>query len=247
MGQCEDEDLPIHWTAILRCVSVLGILGCCLLTLVARAQQSEPEDPEDEKKIGLWLDQGISTPLTTSKSLEVEYYERLDEGGSNLFEHFIQAGVAFRPRSWLTLIPIYRYQRFPGNPAITYENRLQFNVTLTTPRGPVAIQPTDLGRGTIPRRSSRFRAFSVPSWCRLHCAASYDLASGHRRKRRILHRSLDESFRQRRQRLHAKPLSDGRPDACHQFALRSALLSLTVSEPASWLGYQHHPRHLARL
>jgi hypothetical protein len=100
------KDLHTKWTAIWRSVSVLGILRCCLLTLLARAQQSEPEDPEDEKKIGLWLDQGVSTPLSTSKSLEVEFHERLDEGGSNLFEYFIQAGVAFRPRPWLTLIPI---------------------------------------------------------------------------------------------------------------------------------------------
>ena len=46
-------------------------------------------------------------------------------------EYFVHAGVAFRPRQWLTLILIYRYQRLPGNPAIVYENRLQFNVTLS--------------------------------------------------------------------------------------------------------------------
>ena len=142
-------DLHIDWTAIGRIISVLGILGCCLLTIPARAQQSEPEDPEDEKKMGLWLDQGISAPLSTSKSLEVEFYERLDEGASNLFEYFIQAGVAFRPQPWLTLIPIYRYQRFPGNPAITYENRLQFNVTLSTPRGPWRYNLRTLVEGRI--------------------------------------------------------------------------------------------------
>ena len=48
-----DDDFHIKWTAIWRIVSVFGILICCLLTFPARAQQPEPEDPEDEKKIGL--------------------------------------------------------------------------------------------------------------------------------------------------------------------------------------------------
>ena len=144
------DDLHSKRTAIWRIVSALGIVGCCLLALPARAQQSEPEDPEDEKKIGLWLDQGISTPLSTSKSLEVELHERLDEGASNLFEYFVQGGVAFRPRPWLTLIPIYRYQRCPGNPAITYENRLQFNGTLSTARGPWRYNLRTLVEGRFP-------------------------------------------------------------------------------------------------
>ncbi len=111
-------------------------LCCCLLTAAARAQQQEPEDPENEKQFGLWLDQGISTGLSANKSLDLEFHERFDEGGSNLYEYFVQGGVAFRVRPWITLIPIYRYQRFPGNPNITYENRLQFNVTLSTSHGP---------------------------------------------------------------------------------------------------------------
>jgi hypothetical protein len=32
--------------------------------------------------------------------------------------------------------PSYRYQRFPGNPNIEYENRLLLNSTLSTSRGP---------------------------------------------------------------------------------------------------------------
>jgi hypothetical protein len=120
-----------------RIICVLALLYSCFVAVAARAQQQPlPEDPEDEKQFGLWLDQGISTPLTGTKSLDVEFHERLDEGASNLFEYFVQGGVAFRVRPWLTLIPIYRYQRYPGNPAITYENRLQFNVTLSTSRGP---------------------------------------------------------------------------------------------------------------
>jgi hypothetical protein len=94
-----------------------------------------PEDPEDEKQVGLWLDQGISSDLSANRSLEVEFHERFDEGASNLFEYFFQGGVAFRLRPWITVIPIYRYQRFPGNPTIAYENRLQLNLTLSTSRG----------------------------------------------------------------------------------------------------------------
>jgi hypothetical protein len=111
-------------------------LCCCLLTAAAKAQQQPPEDPENEKQFGLWLDQGISTSLSADKSLEVEFYERFDEGASNLFEYFVQGGVAFRLRPWFTLLPIYRYQRFPGNPSIAYENRLQLNLTVSTSRGP---------------------------------------------------------------------------------------------------------------
>ena len=88
------------------------------------------------KRIGLWLDQGASAGLSSNSSLEAEFHERFNEGASNLFEYFVQGGVAFRLRPWFTLIPIYRYQRFPGNAVITYENRLQLNLTLGTSRGP---------------------------------------------------------------------------------------------------------------
>jgi hypothetical protein len=114
---------------------MLAALCGSVLSVSARAQSQQPEDPEDEKQVGLWLDQGISVPLSTSTSLETEFHQRFDEGASNFFEYFFQAGLAFRPRPWLMLLPSYRYQRFPGNPAITYENRLLFNITLTTSRG----------------------------------------------------------------------------------------------------------------
>jgi hypothetical protein len=118
-------------------ICVLALLCSCFPAMMARAQQQpEPEDPENEKQIGLWLDQGISTPFSGNRSLDIEFHERLDEGASNLFEYFVQGGVAFRLRPWFTLIPIYRYQRFPGNPAIAYENRLMLNLTLSTSRGP---------------------------------------------------------------------------------------------------------------
>jgi hypothetical protein len=128
-----------------------AVLCSCILAVSARAQQrSLPEDPEDDKKIGLWLDQGISADFSANKSLEVEFYERLDEGASNLYEYFVQGGVAFRLRPWFTLIPIYRYQRYPGNPAIAYENRLQLNLTLSTPRGPWRYNLRTLIEGRVP-------------------------------------------------------------------------------------------------
>ncbi len=127
----------VKWRTKRRIVCVVTVLCGCVLAIPAGAQQQPlPEDPEDEKQIGLWLDQGISTPSSGNKSLEIEFYERFDEGASNLFEYFVQGGVAFRLRPWFTLIPIYRYQRFPGNSAIAYENRLQLNLTLSTSRGP---------------------------------------------------------------------------------------------------------------
>ena len=116
-------------------VFALTVLCGCLFTVPAKAQQKGPEDPEDEKQVGLWLDQGISADFSPDKSLELEFHERFDEGASNLFEYFFQGGVAFRPQRWLTVIPIYRYQRFPGNPRTAYENRLQLNATLSTTRG----------------------------------------------------------------------------------------------------------------
>jgi hypothetical protein len=118
-----------------RIVCAVAVLCGCVLALPAAAQQQKSEDPEDERQIGLWLDQGISTGLSANKSLDLEFHERFDDGASNLFEYFVQGGVAFRLRPWLTVIPIYRYQRFPGNPAIGYENRVQLNVTLSTSRG----------------------------------------------------------------------------------------------------------------
>lgn len=140
-------------------VIVLSALFCCVMTGHARAQQP-PEDPEDVKKLGLWLDQGISTGLTPSKSLETEFYERYDEVISNLYEYFVQAGVAFRVRPWLTVTPLYRYQRFPGNPTIAYENRLLLNVTMSTARGAWRLNLRTIVEGRFPDNrvaSARFR------------------------------------------------------------------------------------------
>ncbi len=146
-----DDRFQIRWTAIRRTAFVLATLCGSALAVPARAQQQQPpEDPEDEKRLGLWLDQGISTSLSANKSLEIEFHERFDEGASNLFEYFVQGGVAFRLRPWFTLIPIYRYQRFPGNTAITYENRLQLNLTLSASRGPWRYNLRTLIEGRFP-------------------------------------------------------------------------------------------------
>ena len=123
-------------TRVFAARSLLTLTACCcLLALAARAQQPQPpEDPEDDKQVGLWLDQGLSAGLWTDKSLEVEFHERFDEGGSNLYEYFVQAGIAFRPRAWLMVLPSYRYQRFPPS-ATTYENRILLNLTVSRPQG----------------------------------------------------------------------------------------------------------------
>lgn len=141
-------------------VIVLAALICCAMIGQARAQQQPPEDPEDSKKLGLWLDQGISTGLTPSKSLEIEFYERYDQVISNLYEYFVQGGVAFRVRPWLTVTPLYRYQRFPGNPTIAYENRLLLNVTIGTSRGAWRPNLRTIVEGRFPDNrvaSARFR------------------------------------------------------------------------------------------
>jgi hypothetical protein len=120
----------------IRRVLLVAIVCCCVLIGRTSAQQPHPpEDPEDDKKLGLWLDQGISAGLSPDKSLEIEFHERYDEVISNFYEYFVQGGIAFRVRPWLTVTPLYRYQRFPGNPAIAYENRLLLNVTMATSRG----------------------------------------------------------------------------------------------------------------
>jgi len=119
----------------IRRVLLFVVMFSCMTAGRVKAQQQPPEDPEDDKKLGLWLDQGISTGLTPSKSLEIEFHERYDEVISDFYEYFVQTGIAFRVRPWLTVTPLYRYQRFPGNPAVAYENRLLVNVTMATSRG----------------------------------------------------------------------------------------------------------------
>ena len=64
------------------------------MAVPAIAQQ--PEDPENDHRLGLWLDQAISIGLEGNRSLEFESHQRFDEGASDLYEYFFQGGVAFR-------------------------------------------------------------------------------------------------------------------------------------------------------
>ena len=111
------------------------VLCCCLLAIPAIAQQQQQQDTENERRLGLWFDQAISVGLPESRSLEFEFHQRLDEGASNLFKYFFQGGMAFRLRPWLTILPIYRYQRYPGDPSTSYENCLLLNLTVGTTLG----------------------------------------------------------------------------------------------------------------
>jgi hypothetical protein len=116
--------------------SAVVVLCCCLPAIPALAQPLLPQqDPENERRFGLWFDQAISAGLPRDRSLEFEFHQRLDEQASNLFEYFFQGGMAFRPRPWLMLLPIYRYQRFPGDTFTPYEQRLLLNATVSAPSG----------------------------------------------------------------------------------------------------------------
>jgi hypothetical protein len=112
-----------------------GVVCYCLLAIPAMPQELPQQDPENERRLGLWFDQAISVRLPEDKSLEFEFHQRLDEGASNLFDYFFQGGVAFRLRPWLMLLPIYRYERYPGDTTTSYENRLLLNITLSATRG----------------------------------------------------------------------------------------------------------------
>ena len=154
------------------------MLCCCVLVGPARAQQQQkPEDPEDEKQLGLWLDQGISAGLSRNRSLEAEFHQRLDEGASNLFEYFFQGGIAFRPRPWFMVLPIYRYQRFPGNPTVAYENRLLLNLTLSASRGPWQSNFRTLIEGRFPDGLTASATPPISSGSRLYFAAAHDAAT----------------------------------------------------------------------
>ena len=125
----------MRWTPDRRIVFGVALLCCCMAVPASAQRQQLPEDPEDDKQLGIWLDQGLSVGLSADKSLDVEVHERFDEGGSNLYEYFFQGGITFRLRPWLAVTPSYRYQRFPGNPKTEYENRLLLGSILSTSRG----------------------------------------------------------------------------------------------------------------
>jgi len=121
-------------TSVILEKALLVLALCLVLPVAIGAQQQLPEDPEDDKRFGLWLDQGVSAGLWKDKSLEVEFHQRFDEGAENLYEYFVQGGLAFRFRPWLMVLPIYRYQRYPVS-GTAYENRILLNITLSRPQG----------------------------------------------------------------------------------------------------------------
>jgi hypothetical protein len=108
----------------------------CLLSIPAIAQPLLPQqDPEDDRKFGLWIDQAISIGLSENRSLDFAFHQRFDEGGTNLFLYFFQGGMEFRLRPWLTILPAYRYMRYPGDATTSYENRLMLHLTFRTTLG----------------------------------------------------------------------------------------------------------------
>lgn len=121
--------------SIIFVLAILTLYGHVLVISAQAQQQQPPEDPEDEKQVGLWLDQPVTIPLSASRSLVVEFHERFDEGASNLFDYFGQGGIAFRLRPWLTITPSYRYERYPVNPTTAYENRVLLNFMLSKSSG----------------------------------------------------------------------------------------------------------------
>jgi hypothetical protein len=112
------------------------VVLCCLSAIPAISQPLQPQqDPENERKLGLWIDQAISIGLAENRSLEFAFHQRFDEGGTNLFVYFFTGGMEFHPRPWLAILPAYRYMRYPGDATTSYENRLLLTVTLTSRRG----------------------------------------------------------------------------------------------------------------
>jgi len=215
------------------------VVCCCMVTGRATAQQQQPpEDPEDDKQLGLWLDQGISSGLTPSKSLEIEFYERYDEIISNFYEYFVQGGIAFRVRPWLTVTPLYRYQRFPGNPAVAYENRLLLNVTMATSRGAwrpnLRIMPEE-----------RFPD-NRPASARLRIRPGVDYTLPLRMKRRPMLVVSNEFFIVPGTNSFAAggAFTQNRFQVGVRFVFHPALLLIAVGEPAHWLGDQRNYRHL---
>jgi hypothetical protein len=116
--------------------SAFAVLCGCLLSIPAIAQPLLPQqDPDDDRKLGLWIDQAISIGLSENRSLEFAFHQRFDEGGTNLSVYSFTGGMEFRARPWLAILLAYRYARYPGDATTSYENRLMLAVTMTARRG----------------------------------------------------------------------------------------------------------------
>ena len=141
-----------------RCCGVF-VLPDCNSGNSAAAAATAGRGSGNGAEIWLWLDEAVSTPFSPDRSLEFEFHQRLDDGASNLFEYFFQGGMAFGLRPGLTRIPIYRYQRYPGDVITPYENRLLLKVTLTTKRGGGSPSYARLPRGDFQTIASNLRGF----------------------------------------------------------------------------------------
>ncbi len=62
----------------------------------------------------------------------------------------MQAGIGFRILPILSVMPAYRYQRFPGNPNLQYENRILLNITLSKSNGSLRPNLRTLFEGRFP-------------------------------------------------------------------------------------------------
>jgi hypothetical protein len=96
------------------------------------------------------LDQALSIGLSKRTSLEFEFHQRFDEGGTSLFEYFFQGGPGFRPKPWLLIVPIYRYQRYPADPYTPFEHRLLLNITVGKTKGRLRPIVRTLWEGRFP-------------------------------------------------------------------------------------------------
>jgi Protein of unknown function (DUF2490) len=107
------------------------VLCCCLLSTTLPAQQG---NPENDRTTGLWFDQEISAALAPGRSLVFQFHQRVDNGATNPFAYFFQAGIAFVLRPGITVIPSYRYRSHPGS-STGHENRLLLDLTLSKSSG----------------------------------------------------------------------------------------------------------------
>jgi hypothetical protein len=129
------------------------LLCCCLSAIPARAQPILPDqDPENDRRLGAWYDETLSIGLSSNRSLEFAFHQRFDEGGTNLFVYFFTGGMEFRPRSWLAILPAYRYMRYPDDRTTSFENRLMLTITTAPRRGVSLVGKRDRFRPVLRTR-----------------------------------------------------------------------------------------------
>ncbi|MFQ5818146.1 MAG: DUF2490 domain-containing protein [Terriglobia bacterium] len=84
----------------------------------------------------LWIDQNFSFTLSPRTALRLQHVNRFDENVSNFATSFLQVGVRFKVRSWLSLTPWFRHLRAnPFDANSRFENRLLLDAGFATRRG----------------------------------------------------------------------------------------------------------------